>query len=181
MWYKCLYNLKLTFISHNAHWYPFNIVHLVFVSQCTLRMALDLRASNNPLNDARYNVIADECNLSLETNGWIDLMPKGYKQLWGQEGQNKQFHNSCHQYVPPARCTKQLLNVNFMVNFYLMPNFHINQPKCKWNSNMFRTFLMHLSMVFYLWKEGSLFCIVVMRSTKLGCFKCSWCLWKALN
>jgi hypothetical protein len=27
-----------------------------------------------------------------------------------------------------------------------------------------------------------LFCFVVMRSTKLGCFKsCSWCLWKALN
>jgi hypothetical protein len=31
-------------------------------------------------------------------------------------------------------------------------------------------------------KEGSLFCIVVMRSTELGCFRsCSWCLWKALD
>jgi hypothetical protein len=31
-------------------------------------------------------------------------------------------------------------------------------------------------------KEGSLFCFVVMRSTKLGCFKsCSWYLWKALH
>jgi len=36
---------------------------------------------------------------------------------------------------------------------------------------------LHLSM-----KEGSLFCFVVMRSTKLGCFRsCSWCLWKALD
>ncbi len=35
----------------------------------------------------------------------------------------------------------------------------------------------HLSM-----KEGSLFCFVVMRSTKLGHFRlCSWCLWKALD
>jgi hypothetical protein len=32
----------------------------------------------------------------------------------------------------------------------------------------------HLSM-----KEGNLFCFVVMRSTKPGCFRsCSWCLWK---
>jgi hypothetical protein len=32
-------------------------------------------------------------------------------------------------------------------------------------------------------KEGSLICIVVMRSTEPGCFRssCSWCLWKALN
>ncbi len=31
-------------------------------------------------------------------------------------------------------------------------------------------------------KEGSLFCFVVMRSTKLECFRsCSWCLWKALD
>jgi hypothetical protein len=31
-------------------------------------------------------------------------------------------------------------------------------------------------------KEGSLFCFVVMRSTKSGCFRsCSWCLWKALD
>jgi hypothetical protein len=38
-------------------------------------------------------------------------------------------------------------------------------------------FCLNLSM-----KEGSLFCFVVMRSTKLGCFRsCSWCLWKALN
>jgi hypothetical protein len=30
--------------------------------------------------------------------------------------------------------------------------------------------------------EGGLFCIVVMRSTELGCFRsCSWCLWKALH
>jgi hypothetical protein len=30
-------------------------------------------------------------------------------------------------------------------------------------------------------KEGSLFCFVVMKSTRLGCFRlCSWCLWKAL-
>ncbi len=30
-------------------------------------------------------------------------------------------------------------------------------------------------------KEGSLFCFVVMRSTKPRCFRsCSWCLWKAL-
>ncbi len=35
----------------------------------------------------------------------------------------------------------------------------------------------HLSM-----KEGSLFCFVVMRSTKPGCFRSySWCLWEALN
>jgi len=34
----------------------------------------------------------------------------------------------------------------------------------------------HLSM-----KEGSLFSFLVMRSTKLGCFRSySWCLWKAL-
>jgi hypothetical protein len=27
-----------------------------------------------------------------------------------------------------------------------------------------------------------LFCFVVMKSTKLGCFRsCSWCLWKTLN
>jgi len=31
-------------------------------------------------------------------------------------------------------------------------------------------------------KEGSMFCFVIMRSTKLGCFRsCSWCLWKALD
>jgi hypothetical protein len=31
-------------------------------------------------------------------------------------------------------------------------------------------------------KDGSLFCFVLMRSTKLRCFRsCSWCLWKALN
>jgi len=31
-------------------------------------------------------------------------------------------------------------------------------------------------------KEGSLFCFVLMRSTKPGCFRlCSWCLWKALD
>jgi hypothetical protein len=31
-------------------------------------------------------------------------------------------------------------------------------------------------------KEGSLFCFVVMRSTKLGCIRlCSWCLWKAFD
>jgi len=31
-------------------------------------------------------------------------------------------------------------------------------------------------------KEGSLFFVVVMRSTKLRCFKlCSWCFWKALD
>ncbi len=31
-------------------------------------------------------------------------------------------------------------------------------------------------------KEGSLFCFVVMRSTKAGCFRsCSWCLWKAVD
>jgi hypothetical protein len=36
---------------------------------------------------------------------------------------------------------------------------------------------LHLSM-----KEGSLFCFVVMRFTKLGCFSlCCWCLWKALD
>jgi hypothetical protein len=45
----CLYNLKLTSFSHNAHWYPFNIVHLVFVSQCTLRMTLDLRATKQSI------------------------------------------------------------------------------------------------------------------------------------
>ncbi len=31
-------------------------------------------------------------------------------------------------------------------------------------------------------KENSLFCFVVVRSTKQGCFRsCSWCLWKALD
>jgi len=31
-------------------------------------------------------------------------------------------------------------------------------------------------------KQGSLFCFVVMKSTKLGCFRsCSWFLWKALD
>jgi hypothetical protein len=31
-------------------------------------------------------------------------------------------------------------------------------------------------------KGGSLFCFVVRRSTKPGCFRlCSWCLWKALD
>ncbi len=31
-------------------------------------------------------------------------------------------------------------------------------------------------------KEGSLLCFVVMRFTKLGCFRsCSWCLWKAFD
>jgi hypothetical protein len=35
----------------------------------------------------------------------------------------------------------------------------------------------HLSM-----KEGSLFCFVVMRSSKPGCFRlCSQCIWKALH
>jgi len=49
-------------------------------------------------------------------------------------------------------------------------------------------FLWHLWVVtviikWYLsMKEGSLFCFVVMRSTKLGCLQsCSWCLWKALD
>jgi hypothetical protein len=31
-------------------------------------------------------------------------------------------------------------------------------------------------------KEGSLFCFVVIKSIKLGCFRsCSWCLGKTLN
>jgi hypothetical protein len=36
---------------------------------------------------------------------------------------------------------------------------------------------LHLSM-----KESSLFCFVVVRSTKQGCLRlCSWCLWNALD
>jgi hypothetical protein len=32
------------------------------------------------------------------------------------------------------------------------------------------------------YKEGSLLCFAVMRSTEMGCFRlCSWCLWKALD
>jgi hypothetical protein len=39
------------------------------------------------------------------------------------------------------------------------------------------TLMNHLSM-----KEGSLFCFVVMRSTKSECFRsCSWCRWKTLD
>jgi len=37
-----------------------------------------------------------------------------------------------------------------------------------------------VSQEIYLWRK--VVCFVVMRSTKLGCFRsCSWCLWKALN
>jgi hypothetical protein len=34
----------------------------------------------------------------------------------------------------------------------------------------------------YLWRKVVCFVFVLMRTTKLGCFRlCSWCLWKALN
>ncbi len=48
-----------------------------------------------------------------------------------------------------------------------------------WNLKVFNSNLMnHLSVK----QEGSLFCFVGTRSTKLGCFRsCSWCLCKALD
>jgi len=45
-----------------------------------------------------------------------------------------------------------------------------------------RTHWGNLAILYLSMKEGSLFCFVIMRSTKPGCFRsCSWCLWKALD
>jgi hypothetical protein len=56
--------------------------------------------------------------------------------------------------------------------------FHLEETLGHWkNYKILEILWNHLSM-----KEGSLFCFVVIRSIKPGCFRsCSWCLWKALD